>query len=234
MEGFRIKIFGEYIARTGETGKDRVVKNYECEAILPSMDSALSVIKNKILYPLLSKKYSDFISFRTYHIKTVQPLGPKSVLESRRIEIKYMDREALLDLISEKNLPVDPEYYPSLITLREAVELASEDPQGYIKRFERQKGDLELDRELAKLNPNLSEEAGIGEDFASDSTVQAEAPEPVLAQSKEPKKPRKKRDKSLKAAAGREKDRIESLRQESIRDKDIKDIPETGPSIDDL
>lgn len=155
MRGFKVKVAGEYIARATQVGVGKQIRTYEIEVNIPSMDCALSVIKNKMLTPILSKKYHDYSSYRTYHIVEVAPLDEASAAALKKVNVRYMGRENLLRRIDEENLPVDPDLYPDLFKLREAVIHAGTDPEGYLKKLALRRGDLELEVQLAQLNPEL-------------------------------------------------------------------------------
>ena len=72
LSGYKITVEGQYYVALGE-GKGKGLKRYKLDINLPSMDSALSVIKNKILDPILSKLYIDYVSYRTHNITNVRP-----------------------------------------------------------------------------------------------------------------------------------------------------------------
>lgn len=156
-KGFEVKLTGEYIAKSGVMGKERILKNYEITCIVPSTDKVLSVIKNKILSPKLKQAYDDYVIFRTYHILEITPLSPEDGFSADLNNIRYMGRADLERLVKMNALGVPVNLYPSLFKLREAVFFASNDPQGYAKHLGLHREDLELDVEVAKLNPDLQE-----------------------------------------------------------------------------
>jgi hypothetical protein len=156
-KGFEVELTGEYVARSGVMGKERILKNYRIKCVVPSTDKVLSVIKNKILGPKLKKEYADYVLFRTYHILTIQPLSPEDNFSADLGNIRYMDRDSLVRLVKNSALGVPVQLYPSLFKLREAVLFASDDPKGYEKHLSIHREDLEMDVEVAKLNPELQE-----------------------------------------------------------------------------
>lgn len=157
---FRVRVVGQYVARSGVMDKEKVKRNYEVEGNIPTLRAALSVVKNKLLGPALSKKYPDYVTFLTYHIVEITPLDARSKEEMGKTEVQFMGREALLSHIKELALPVKAEYYPDLFKLREAVQLAKDDPKAYEKQFALREADLRLDLEMAACNPDLFAESG--------------------------------------------------------------------------
>lgn len=177
---YKVKIAGQYIARSGVMNNERIIKDYEIEGNIPTMTAALSIVKNKLLAPALAAKYADYLAYRTYHIIEVTPLTPEAKADYDKKEVAYMSREALIQYVKEnrigaceaevtvgvddRNKPIkktvtypilDVRYYPDLFKLREAVQSAKEDPVGYQKHFEAHKQDLELDLQVAAANPEL-------------------------------------------------------------------------------
>lgn len=152
---YKVKVVGQYVARSGVMDKEKIKKNYEIEGVIPTMTAALSVVKNKLLAPALARKYADYVTFLTYHIVEITPMNEQAKLDLGRVEVKYMGRKSLLAYIKEHALKVDPAYYPDLFKLREAVEMAKTDPEGYAKQFALREPDLRLDLEMARCNPEL-------------------------------------------------------------------------------
>lgn len=154
QKGFRVKVSGTYFARS-PVGEKSIVKPYEFEATIPSLNSALSTVKNKLLTPFLSRMFEDYKMFRTYHIIQITPLDEKSKQQMNKVEIQYMDRSALVSYIRDNALPVDSRLYPDLFNLRVAVQDAKNDPEGYLKKLKSVRDSLELDVQLAQMNPEL-------------------------------------------------------------------------------
>jgi hypothetical protein len=152
---FKVKVVGDYIARSPVSDKEKIRKQYEVEGNIPSLVGALSVVKNKLLAPLLAAKYKDYVSYLTYNIVQITPLDVESQRQMGKSEVTFMNREQLLAYIRDNALPVDAKYYPNLFRLREAVQLAKEDPEGYKKQFALREPELRLDLEVAACNPGL-------------------------------------------------------------------------------
>lgn len=158
MKGFKVKVVGEYYARSEVMGEKRVVKNYEFEANIPVLTAALSTVKNKLLTPVLKKKHKDYIMYRTYHITEITPLDETSRQQMKKVEIAYMDRASLVEYIQENALPVESRLYPNLFDLRIAVQDAKTDPDAYLKKLALRRADLEMELQIADLNPGLHDE----------------------------------------------------------------------------
>ena len=167
---FRVKVVGTYIARSELMEKEKVKKSYVIQGVIPTTVAALSIVKNKLLGPALTAKYTDYVTFLTYNITEIDPLDDKSKAEMNNAEVGFMNREALLRFVKVNNvgacsieeggkteeLPqMSPVYYPDLFKLREAVQFAKDDPKGYHKNFALREADLRLDLEMAKCNPEL-------------------------------------------------------------------------------
>ena len=172
---FHVKVVGQYVARSGVMEKEKIKKNYEIEGNIPTLNCALSIVKNKLLAPALAKKYPDYVTFLTYHIVETVPLDEKAKSSMRQAEISFMDRATIIRYIKDNALGVDARYYPNLFRLREAVQMAKEDPEGYKKQFALREPDLRLDIEMAEANPELFNSGESGGFVASITNV-PEAP----------------------------------------------------------
>lgn len=204
---YKVKVQGQYIARSGVMNNERIIKDYEIEGVIPTMTAALSIVKNKLLAPALAAKYADYLAYRTYHIVEVTPLTQEAINTFSKKEVAYMSREAIIEYVKENRVgaceaevvvgvdernkpikktvqypPLDPRYYPDLFKLREAVQSAQEDPVGYHKNFQAHKADLELDLQMAAANPGLFKQKVDPSLTASIATSPKKAPAaPVLA-----------------------------------------------------
>lgn len=179
-KGYEVVVTGEYVAKSGVMGKERILKPYKIKCIVPSTDAVLSVIKNKILGPKLKQEKEDYLMFRTHHILAINPLSEEDRFGADLQNIRYMDRAALEALVKSTALAVPVHLYPSLFKLREAVQFAANDPKGYAKHLEIHKADLELDVEVAKLNPDLQQEdSEIYENTAANPQIKTPAPKAV-------------------------------------------------------
>ncbi len=166
QSGFTVTIEGQYFYSVGE-GKGKALKKYSFDINLPTMNAALSIIKNKLLDKILSKKYEDYVTYRTHFITNVKPFGEVGYA---KVEIWQMNRPDLIAYAREKELPLKFDIYPGLMELRNAVEMAESDPD----RFERIQKDAEAEFEftttLRELNPELYGDASenLPEDILSE------------------------------------------------------------------
>lgn len=172
---FKVKVQGLYVARSPNSSKEKLKKNYEIEGNIPTLVAALSVVKNKLLAPALAKKYPDYVTYLTYNIVQITPLDEQSRAQMAKAEVQFMDRPTLLRYIKDNALPVAAQYYPDLFKLRIAVQYAKDDEAGYLKNFEARKADLELDLAMHQANPELFDTKVEG-DFVASISTGAEAP----------------------------------------------------------
>jgi hypothetical protein len=202
-KGFRVKVVGTYYARSQNIGKEKIVKDYEFEAVIPSMVCALNTVKNKLLVPVLKKMHKDFIMYQTYHIVEFHPLNEKAKAQMKKIEIQYMDRKTLVEFITENALPVESRLYPDLFKLRIAVQDAKTDPDNYLKKLDLRREDLEMDLELSNLNPGLHDSA--------------ETPASVSVANDSAKESAPKKDLSASGLEKKATDRVEGLNRDMMR-----------------
>ncbi len=151
LSGYRITVEGQYFVATGE-GKGKAIKRYNIVINLPSMDCALSIIKNKILNVVLAKKYPDYVSYRTHEIIDVKPFGNVTQVTAT---LWQMNRETVESYIHENELPVKAHIYETLMALRQAVEMSESDPDNFLLTQEKAEKDFKLTQSLRELNPEL-------------------------------------------------------------------------------
>jgi len=209
---FKVKVVGQYIARSGVMEKEKIKKNYEIEGNIPTLTAALSIVKNKLLNPALQAAYPDYITFLTHHIVEITPLTEEAKKQMTKAEVNFMNRESLVAYIKEHALPVQPDYYPELFKLREAVTYAKEDPKGYQAQFALREPDLRLDLEMAACNPHLFNKNG--ENFVGSISV-PKASTSTVSPVKASKAPQ---------LAKKTKDRLNGLRADQVRDNEMGDL----------
>ncbi len=125
LSGFNLTVEGDYFVTDGQ---NKGLRRYSFDVKLPSdtnMMEALSIIKNSILDRVLKKNYDDYISYRTYQITRVQPFGDAKMEGVFRLWSS--SRYEVESYIRKEELPIKVKYYPSLMNLREAVQLAEAD-----------------------------------------------------------------------------------------------------------
>lgn len=156
--GYAVIVRGEYYAAHPDFQGKNLAKPYEIEVNLPSLDKAMSVIKNKLLAPMLKKKFSDYVRYRTYKVADVRPLSP-SMPPAKNL--KFAAREALVEYATENRVPIDTNDYPDTEILREALVDFALNPKGFVEREKQRQADRKETAELAAMNPDIAA-AGAG------------------------------------------------------------------------
>ena len=152
--GFNVTVEGTYYAPSPVLGK-KAIKPYVIQVILPDMDCALSIIKNKLLNKVIIKSYPDYAGYRTYSITNVENLdGTPASLKD--LSVREMNSEQIAEYVADKHLPVEIDAFPDLNDLRDAVRLAETDPEAFLVRQTEAKKDLKLNASLENLNPGLN------------------------------------------------------------------------------
>ncbi len=153
-DGYRVRVQGEYLAEA-PGGKGKVAKPFEIEVNLPSLDGALSVIKNTILARAVKKKYPDAIKPRgAGRIVHAHPLTP-STPQTRNLQ--YMDHDNLVLYVKQVGAPLDPSDYPDVVDLRDAVIDWTQNPKGFEAREAVKLGERKLHAGVADMNPDLAD-----------------------------------------------------------------------------
>jgi len=155
-KGWRVVVKGEYLALAAG-GRGKVKRDYEAEFVLPNLDAALSIIKNKLLDSALRKKYPDFVAARTNKIVDARPLSPETPA-SRNLQ--YMNRAQLEAHVQEIRAPISIQDYPDVTDLRDAVIDYTQTPKGFAEREALRQKDRAEDRELRALNPEIELNTG--------------------------------------------------------------------------
>lgn len=151
--GFDLTVEGDYFVKEGA---NKGLRRYSFDFRLPSMDSALSVLKNKVLDFVLKKEYGDYVSYRTYQITKVKPFGTAVLLG---FDLWSASREEVEKYIRKEELPVKVKFYPSLMNLREGVQLAEADPDRFLLNQEKLEEDFIFTEQLRALNPDMYADA---------------------------------------------------------------------------
>ncbi len=155
--GYLVKVRGDYFAAAA--GNRKIIARYELEVKLPTMDRALSIIKNKLLDPLLKRKYPDYINYRTHEMVSFKALG--SAGDPKHLPLHLQGREQLIEHIEKKKLAIDPIIYPELTGLRKAIALCETDPKKYVQVAKADKSEFLENKALADLNPALKEKGSV-------------------------------------------------------------------------
>ncbi|MCK5664842.1 MAG: hypothetical protein KAI17_15230, partial [Thiotrichaceae bacterium] len=164
-KGFRVTVEGEYFT-PGVAGK-KGLGTYKIEVMLPKMEAALSVIKNKLLDRAIKLKHPESVGYRTHTITNVVCLDGSSAVNA--ITPNEMNYSQLIEYVANKKLPVDPETFPEIAHLRAAIILAENDPKEFARKQAIAAEDQAENKALAELNPGLSaqKETNVGQRTAS-------------------------------------------------------------------
>ena len=153
MAAFKVTVRGTYIARSAVSNNEKILKNYEIEAVVEKTDTALSDIKNFLLDGLLKAKYGDYHTYLTHVIHKVEPIGEVNPRVMMNLPVKLMSRELLEGYIAMKELPVDATMFPEIGELRDMILLAQDSISGFKKLMEKRRPSIETKMNLARLNP---------------------------------------------------------------------------------
>ncbi len=159
MVGCIVTIEGEYFALASDDGRKKIKRPYKIEARVKSPDGALSLIRNKLLNKILTKKYEDYHTFRTHQISKITDLNGEALIGYTNVRL--MDFNQIANHVRLHKLPLKLELYTDLGTLRSMVFLAETN----VKEFHIKQGQLAKeaaeDAVLAELNPDLFDGAEI-------------------------------------------------------------------------
>lgn len=146
---YEFVVEGQYIALSGS---NKTLKKYSVKFVLPSPDSALSVIVSKLLDDKLRLTYDDYVKYRTHKIVGRSIVGEKPSRAVLEMEVEKMNFEELTDFCLLKEISVDPFKYKNVQLAREAVAKGWEDQKERGREILKDKEKIrELD-ELRLLN----------------------------------------------------------------------------------
>jgi len=147
---FKAVVAGQYYALGSITGTSSV-KSYEVEFTLPSQEAALSVICKHLLTPALTKKYPDFIRFRTHQLISLTLFGHKPNPEVLQMSFDEMSLDQLFDFTVLKQIMVDPfKQKGTLAEVREKISSAYQIKRSSIK-LEVTETELASNKEIESL-----------------------------------------------------------------------------------
>lgn len=171
---YEVTVAGEYYSsRHGQKG----VSRYELTVKLDEQakdQGFLGVIRKNILNRALRAKYPDYKRFRTHYITGVlditDPGKPKSINE-----LSYMDRKTIIKFILTKKLPIEPNLYPEISDLRQAVRDYRNNKEQFLllqeKRSKTKGKELNVARAVDELNPDLDKPQFSDKEFAKTHAV---------------------------------------------------------------
>ncbi len=153
MNGCIVTVEGDYFALASDDGRKKNKKRYKIEARVASPDGALSLIRNKLLDRILTKKYDDFHTFRTHEITKITDLQGKPLIGYTNVRL--MDFNQIAKYVRDNNLPLRLELYTDLGTLRDMVFLAETNTKEFAIKQAQLVKEVAEDKLLAELNPDL-------------------------------------------------------------------------------
>jgi len=157
LRGYKVTVEGFYSAPSVDTPGRKVKRPYAMEVNLPSLEGALSVIKNKMLDKVLKMKYPDYVTYLTHEITNVTPLTPDTP-ESNNVA--FMSAAGLLNFIATRGVPLDLEKNydngKDIRGIRASVVDYLLNPKEFKKREEKRLAAAKVDRELEAMNPGLA------------------------------------------------------------------------------
>ena len=156
--------------RSKDHKKDRTTYGeYTLEAVLPEEARTLgflSVFRREILTEKPSRKfairekYPDWRRFRTHTITNVVEIDHNGKPKGQVRELQLMNRAQVVAYINKKGWPVDPDLYPEISELRQALRDFRANRDQFLKQQEKRrqsKGSvLSVAKSLEQLNPWLS------------------------------------------------------------------------------
>lgn len=171
---YEVTVAGEYYSsRHGQKG----VSRYELTVKLDEQakdQGFLGVIRKNVLNRALKAKYPDYKRFRTHYIIGVlditNPQKPKTINE-----LSYMDRKTIVKFILTKKLPIEPNLYPEISDLRQAVRDYRNNKEQFLllqeKRSKTKGKELGVARAVDELNPDLDKPQFSDKEFAKTHAV---------------------------------------------------------------
>jgi len=151
LRGYAVTVAGNYSSPSADSPGKKVKRPYTLTVNLPSLEGALSVIKNKMLDKMLRMKYRDYVTYLTHEIVNVVPLTPDTP-ESNNVA--YMSFEALKNFVTTRDVPlVLADYGNDARSLRAAVTDWILNPKEFAVREKKRLAEQKLERELEAMNP---------------------------------------------------------------------------------
>ena len=148
-KGFALTVRGEYFAPAADGQGKKTKKNYEVVVNLPSLDAAMSVLKNKILDRVIKKQHPDAIHHRTLEIVQAVPLSPATTESSN---LQYMNMDRLVRYVQDHGVPIDVKDYEDVVILRNTVIDFTLNPGGFEDREKLRQDDRKMTAEIEALN----------------------------------------------------------------------------------
>lgn len=151
LRGYAVTVEGNFSTPSVDTPGKKVKKPYSIVVNLPSLEGALSIIKNKMLDKMLKMKYPGYVTYLTHVITNVRPLTPDTP-ESNNIA--YMTFEALCNFVKSREVPLDlTDYGNDVRSLRAAITDWVLNPKDFVIREKKRLDEAKLQKELDAMNP---------------------------------------------------------------------------------
>jgi len=135
---YKCKAEGEYY---GFENGQKTTKHYELEFLLDDnakKQGFLSVFKRSLnakgdnaVKRMMLKKYPDYKKYRTHAIMEVTNLSQKGAPVN---ELQLMNRSQIIAFINKRGLPIEPDLYPEVTDLRQALRDYRENREVFLKR----------------------------------------------------------------------------------------------------
>jgi len=152
IKGYAVTLEGDYLVASTEVPGKKMKKPYTITANLPSLEGALSVIKNKLLDKMLKMKYPGYITFTTHEIVDAKPLTADTPPAAN---IAYMTMGQLCSHIESRDIPIydiEATYGDDVKALRAAVVDYTLNPKGFVEREAARQAERKEDAALEALN----------------------------------------------------------------------------------
>lgn len=150
-------VSGLYHAQDGEK---RVLRGYDAEFKVPSVDRVMVVVAKKLLPVFLKKKDPAYTALYTHIIEEITCVG--GVLDPNELNPNLQSKEQLKNYIKFHKLPVDANDYADLQLLRKHVRLAKDEPNVFEEAHKKYMQTKTEDNALFGLNKDLLEKGNVG------------------------------------------------------------------------
>lgn len=150
LKGYAVTVEGLYSVVSTDVPGRKVQRSYTIVCNLPSLEGALSVIKNKLLDKMLRMKYPGYVTYHTHEIVDVKPLSANEPLSDN---VAYMTLEQLVAYVKSYKVPISlPDYANDVKNIRAAVVDFILNPKDFAVREARRLASIKEDRALEELN----------------------------------------------------------------------------------
>lgn len=150
--GYEVKVRGSYFGRSKEGNHVKIKKEYAVTVNLPSLDKAMSVLKNDLIDAAVLNEYPDCASVRTINIDSALPRSP---LTPKSSNLQFMDHGQLSGFAKVRAVPIDLADYGDAVNLRDALIDFVQNPDGFAKRESEKLVKRKKDAVLRGLNPQI-------------------------------------------------------------------------------